>query len=231
MFTVGFREFKSLFSSIRSIVIIVVLFGVTIGSARLVRQFEAPLQELGLGNDAYAMGLMLLLILAAPLFVTSLSHNVVNKEMDTRTIRFLAAKTSRSNIILGKFIGSFLFWVVCIAVALLLIVPFPKSFSILNLVQSIIFVSYFIGLTLFLSTIIPKPSLSMFLGIIISIALPVLGLWSAGTDNLFIKAVGYVTPYFYYMQEESNNYYVYFVAFFPILFILLSIFIFRKRDL
>ncbi len=156
MFTVGFREFKSLFSSIRSIVIIVVLFGVTIGSARLVRQFEAPLQELGLGNDAYAMGLMLLLILAAPLFVTSLSHNVVNKEMDTRTIRFLAAKTSRSNIILGKFIGSFLFWVVCIAVALLLIVPFSKSFSILNLVQSIIFVSYFIGLTLFLSTLSPS---------------------------------------------------------------------------
>ncbi|WP_077603502.1 ABC transporter permease [Oceanobacillus sojae] len=231
MLTVGFREFKSLFSSIRSIVIIVVLFGVTIGSARLVRQFEAPLQELGLGNDAYAMGLMLLLILAAPLFVTSLSHNIVNKEMDTRTIRFLATKTSRSNIILGKFIGSFLFWAVCITVALLLIIPFSKSFSIVNLVQSIIFVSYFVGLTLFLSTIIPKPSLSMFLGIIISIALPVLGLWSAGTDNLFIKAVGYVTPYFYYMQEESNNYYAYFVAFFPILFILLSVFIFRKRDL
>lgn len=231
MFTVGFREFKSLFTSIRSILIIVVLFGVTIGTARLVRQFEAPLQELGLGNDAYAMGLMLLLILAAPLFVTSLSHNIVNKEMDTRTIRFLATKTSRSNIILGKFIGSFLFWVVCITVALILIIPFSKSFSIVNLIQSVIFVSYFISLTLFLSTIILKPSLSMFLGIIISITLPVLGLWSMETDNFFIKAIGYITPYFYYTQEKTYNYYTYFVAFFPILFILLSLSIFRKRDL
>ncbi|GIO21467.1 ABC transporter permease [Oceanobacillus sp. J11TS1] len=231
MFTVSFKEFKNLFTSIRSILMIVVLFGVTVGAASLVRQFEAPLQKLGLGDDAYAMGLMLLLILAAPLFVTSLSHNTINKEMDTRTIRFLATKTSRNNIILGKFIGSILFWGVCITVALLLIVPFSKSFSILNLVQSIIFVSYFIGLTLFLSTIISNPSLSMFLGIIISIALPVLGLWSTGTDNLFVKAIGYVTPYFYYMQEEAYDYYVYFVAVFPILFILLSLFIFRKRDL
>ncbi|WP_152657788.1 ABC transporter permease [Oceanobacillus sp. CFH 90083] len=231
MFTVGLREFRSLFTSIRSILIIAVLFGVTVGAARLVRQFEAPLQELGLGQDAYVMGLMLLLILAAPLFVTSLSHSIVNKEIDTRTIRFLATKTSRSNIILGKFIGSFLFWSVCITVALLLIIPFSKSFSVLNLIQAIIFVSYFIGLTLFLSTIISKPSLSMFLGIIISIALPVLGLWSTGTDNLFIKTLGYVTPYFYYMQEENDHYYTYFVAFFPILFIVLSLFIFRKRDL
>ncbi|GGP09084.1 ABC transporter permease [Oceanobacillus neutriphilus] len=231
MFTVGFREFKSLFTSIRSILIIVVLFGVTAGTAKLVRQFEAPLHELGLGNDAYAMGLMLLLILAASLFVTGLSHNIVNKEIDTRTIRFLATKTSRRNIIIGKFIGSFLFWAICITVALLLIIPFSKSFSMLTLVQSIIFVSYFIGLTLFLSTIIPKPSLSMFLGIIISIALPVLGLWSSGTDNLFVKVIGYVTPYFYYLQEEDSYYYSYFVVLFPILFILLSLVIFRKRDL
>lgn len=146
MFTVAFREFKSLFTSIRSILMIGFLFGVTVGAARLVRQFEAYLQELGLGRDAYVMGLMLLLILAAPLFVTSLSHNIVNKEMDTRTIRFLATKTSRRNIILGKFIGSFLFWAVCLTVALLLIIPFSKSFSILNLIRAIIFVSYFIGL-------------------------------------------------------------------------------------
>ncbi|MFD1412365.1 ABC transporter permease [Oceanobacillus jeddahense] len=231
MFTVAFREFKSLFTSIRSILMISVLFGVTVGAARLVRQFETYLQEAGLGQDAYVMGLMLLLILAGPLFVTSLSHNIVNKEIDTRTIRFLATKTSRNNIILGKFIGSFLFWTVCITVALLLVIPFSKSFSILNLIQSIILVSYFIGLTLFLSTVIPKPSLSMFLGIIISIVLPVLGLWSTGTDHLLVKAIGYVTPYFYYMQEEKSNYYAYFVAFFPILFILLSLFIFRKRDL
>ncbi|UUI41802.1 ABC transporter permease [Oceanobacillus oncorhynchi] len=231
MFTVAFREFKSLFTSIRSGLIIAVLFGVTVGAARLVRQFEAPLQDLGLGQDAYVMGLMLLLILAAPLFVTSLSHNIVNKEMDTRTIRFLATKTSRNHIILGKFIGSFLFWAVCLTVALLLIIPFSKSFSILNLIQAIIFVSYFIGLTLFLSTVIPKPSLSMFLGIIISVALPVLGLWSTGTDNLFVKAIGYITPYFYYIQEETHNYYAYFVVLFPVLFIVLSLFIFRKRDL
>ncbi|WP_066188698.1 ABC transporter permease [Gracilibacillus timonensis] len=229
MFTVGFREFKSLMTSIRSIVIISVLFGVTVGAASLVRQFEVQLQELGLGQDAYAMGLMLVLLLASPLFVTSLSHNAVNKEIDTRTIRFLATKTSRDQIILGKFIGNLLFWSVCISVALLLIVPFSKTFSFLDLIQSIIFVAYFIGWTLLLSTVISKPALTMFLGIILAIAFPVLGLWSTGTDKFYMEAIGYVTPYFYYTQEEA--YYSYFVVIFPILFMLFSLFIFRKRDL
>ncbi|WP_130859425.1 ABC transporter permease [Gracilibacillus phocaeensis] len=229
MFTVGFREFKSLMTSIRSIVIIAVLFGVTVGAASLVRQFEAQLQELGLGQDAYLMGLMLVLILVSPLFVTSLSHNAINKEIDTRTIRFLATKTSRDQIILGKFIGILLFWSVCIAVALLLIIPFSKTFSFLGLIQSIIFVAYFIGWSLLLSTVISKPALTMFLGIVLAIAFPVLGLWSTGTDKFYIEVIGYITPYFYYTQEET--YYSYFVVIFPILFMLFSLFIFRKRDL
>ncbi|GAB2554484.1 ABC transporter permease [Gracilibacillus alcaliphilus] len=230
MFTIAFREFRSLFTSIRSILIIIVLFGVTVGAARLVRQFEEQLQELGLGQDAYAMGLMLLLILASPLFVTSIAHNVVNKEIADRTIRFLATKTTRNRIIFGKFIGHFLFWSICLTVALLLIVPFSKSFAILDLLQAIIFVSYFIGWTLFLSTSITKPALTMFLGITLSIALPILGLWSTGTDNWFIKIVGYLTPYFYYTQGD-DSYYAYLVVIFPIIFILGSLLIFRKRDL
>jgi len=53
MFAITLREFKSLFQSIRAILIIVVLFGVTIGSAKLVSQFKGQLSDLGLGNNAY----------------------------------------------------------------------------------------------------------------------------------------------------------------------------------
>ncbi|WP_214745699.1 MULTISPECIES: ABC transporter permease subunit [unclassified Exiguobacterium] len=229
MFAITLREFKSLFQSIRAILIIVVLFGVTIGSAKLVSQFKEQLSDLGLGDNAYIIGLMLLLFLASPLFVTSISHSSVNKEIESKTIRFLATKTSRENIILGKFLGNVSFWVLCLTVALLLIVPFSKSFSIVDLIQSIIFVSYFIGLSLFLSTVVNSSAMTMFVGIFISIALPVIGMWSLISKNVIVDTLSYLTPYYYYTQE--NTAYTYLVLIHIAVFVIASLMIFKRRDL
>ncbi|MFQ3544470.1 ABC transporter permease subunit [Halobacillus rhizosphaerae] len=229
MFPICLREFKSLFKSIRSIIIIIVLFSVTIGAAKLISNFETQLRELGLGNDTYAAALMILLFIAGPLFVTSLANSVVNKEVTSRTIRFLATKTLRKDIILGKFLGHLLFWSICLVSAVLLMFPFSHTFYFSELVQFIVFVSYFIGLTVLLSTTMNSPSLTMFLGITISIALPILGLWSLATENIFVKGISYITPYFYYSQDQT--YFSYIVALFTCLFLLLSLLIFRKRDL
>lgn len=229
MFAITLREFKSLFQSIRAILIIVVLFGVTIGSAKLVSQFKEQLSDLGLGDNAYIIGLMLLLFLASPLFVTSISHSSVNKEIESKTIRFLATKTSRENIIFGKFLGNVSFWVLCLTVALLLIVPFSKSFSIVDLIQSIIFVSYFIGLSLFLSTVVNSSAMTMFVGIFISIALPVIGMWSLISKNVIVDTLSYLTPYYYYTQE--NTAYTYLVLIHIAVFVIASLMIFKRRDL
>ena len=229
MFAITLREFKSLFQSIRAILIIIVLFGVTIGSAKLVNQFKGQLSDLGLGNNAYIIGLMLLLFLAAPLFVTSISHSSVNKEIESKTIRFLATKTSRENIIFGKFLGNVSFWVLCLTVALLLIVPFSKSFPIVDLIQSIIFVSYFIGLSLFLSTVVNSSAMTMFVGIFISIALPVIGMWSLISKNVIVDTLSYLTPYYYYTQE--NTAYTYLVLIHIAVFVLTTLIIFKRRDL
>lgn len=229
MFTICLKEFNSLFKSIRSIIIICTVLGVTVGAAKLISTFEAQLEGFGLGDNAYAGGLLVLLFLAGPLFVTSLSHNIVNKEVDSRTIRFIATKTSRENVIVGKFMGIILFWSLCLFIALVLVIPFSKSFYFLELIQSIIFISYFVGFTLLLSTIINRPSMTMFIGIMIAVVLPVLGLWSIGSENLIITIISYITPYFYYSQEKT--FYTYFVAFFPLLFVVLSLLIMRKKDL
>lgn len=229
MLAITLREFKSLFQSIRAIIIIIVLFGVTVESAKLVSQFKRELSGLGLGDNAYVIGLMLLLFLAAPLFVTSISHSSVNKEMESKTIRFLATKTSRENIIFGKFLGNISFWVLCLSIALLLIVPFSKSFYFVDLIQSIVFVSYFIGLSLFLSTVVSNSSLTMFAGIVLSIALPVIGMWSLLSKNVAIDTISYLTPYFYY--THANTSYTYFVLIHTVVFVMLSLIIFKRRDL
>lgn len=229
MLAVCFREFKSLFKSIRSLIIIGVIFGVTLGAAKLVSSFQRQLQELGLGDSAYATGLLILILIASPLFVSTLTHSTINEEFKSRTIRFIATKTSRENIVIGKFLGNLFFWIVCLFVALLLIIPFSKAFHVPELMQSIVFVSYFVGLSLLLSTLIPKPGVTGFLGMAIAVVVPILGLWSIASENIFLKIYSYITPYYFFSQD--NDVYIYIVLIFPIIFLAISLFTIRKRDL
>jgi ABC-2 type transport system permease protein len=90
-------------------------------------------------------------------------------------------------------------------------------------------VSYFIGLTILLSTVISRPGITGFLGIVLSIAVTIIGLWSIGSKNLLLKIFSYITPYFFYSQDNEN--YTYLVLIFPILFLGLSLMILRRRDL
>jgi len=110
-----------------------------------------------------------------------------------------------------------------------LIVPFSKSFHFVDLIQSIIFVSYFIGLSLFLSTIVNSSAMTMFVGIFISIALPVIGMWSLISKNVIVDALSYLTPYYYYTQE--NTAYTYLVLIHIAVFVIASLMIFKRRDL
>lgn len=228
MTTICLREFKSLFKSVRSIIIIVFMMGVTLGSAKLLSNFSSELEEVGLDN-AYMAGLYILLLLVGPLFVTSLSHDVINRETHSRTMRFLVTKLSRDKIVIGKFLGVSLFWFVCILVSLILVIPFAKTFYYFEVIQSTIFITYFVALFLFFSTIISKPGLSMFLGIVLSILLPILGIWGmVSKDLIFLKIFSYITPYYYVGQDQS--FYVFFILILTFVFLFASIKMIRKRD-
>lgn len=229
MLAVAYREFKNLIKSVKSLIVIAIIFGITVGFASLIRFFQEQFQELNLGTNEYATGVLILILLASPLFIFTLSHNIINEELKSRTIRFIATKTSRNQIVLGKFLGVLLFWIVCLTAAFLLIIPYSKAFHFLELLQTIIFVSYYIGLNILFSISISKPGVTAFLGMILSIAIPIIGVWSIGSEKVFLKIYSYITPYFYYSQ--TNDSYIYIVVIFPILFLVLSIILIRKRDL
>lgn len=230
MLTICLHEFKNLFKSIRSIIIIFLMLSVTLGAASLLERFQQEIQELGMGG-VYIIGLFALLMIAGPLFVVSLSHDIINKEIHSRTIRFLVTKVSREKIILGKFFGVFLFWFSCLTISVLLLIPFSKTFYYMELLDLIIFISYFIALVLFLSTVITKPGLTMFIGIVLSLILPILGVWSILTpDNLVLKIVNLATPYYYLSEEGSWLVYV-MLPLLTVFLVVASLFILKRRDL
>ncbi|GGI37043.1 MULTISPECIES: ABC transporter permease [Staphylococcus] len=230
MLSIARKEFVSLFKSIKSILIVLIMIAISLGIAKILSLFGSQLSsEIGIHKTPYQLALMLTVILTSPLFAFTLSHNIINEEVKNRTMRFLATKTTRNNILFGKFLGALLFWITCLLITTLLLIIYSHEFYFLELMQSIAFVSYFLGMATLLSVFIDNTMLTNFLGIALSIILTVLGLWSTETNRIWLKLLKYIMPYFYYCSENRAVPFV--ILIFTIIFLIISLYIFRKRDL
>ncbi len=204
MIAIGKKEFIDMFKNIKSIIIIALLLITSYFSAKyssiLGTVISLTEQEM---TDAYTVGLVFLLVFFGQLFVTSLSHDTINKESHERTMRFLVTRTSRLQILFGKFSGVWLFWFSCTFISFLLISIYSSQFHLLIFSQAIALLTFQIALTTFLSVTIPKPSITMFLGVLIGLLSPILGFWFVLTNNVWISWLKFASPY-YYLTE--NNY-------------------------
>ncbi len=147
------------------------------------------------------MALLALLLFFGQLFVMGLSHDSLNRESHERTMRFLVTRTSRTSIIFGKFFGIALFWLICLDCLILLISIFAKQFDVFIFSQTMSLLTYQIALTILLSVLIPKPGFTMFLGIVVGLAFPILG-YGFVYINVWVSWVKFITP-FYYLERET----------------------------
>lgn len=228
MLSISKYEYLQLLKSIKSILVILFLLGVTYGGIQLTEQFKGLLTDVPADMDTmYAVGISFAVLSFGPLFVFSLSHDVFNREISGRMMRFLVTKTKRTNIVLGKFIGISMFWLSIIVVAFGLIFLFTQSFDVKVFFETLSVVTVFIGIALMLSLLVTKPMLSMFLGVIIGIVYPAISVWSIFSDSWYIKWFRFFSPY-YYIYEES---YLFLVNFgLSALLVIVSIFLFNRRD-
>lgn len=228
MYVIVKREFFNMFKSIKSILIICVLLLTAYYSAKfsnvLTNMIEFTPKEM---KHIHTLGLLTILFLFGQLFVMGLSHDCMNRETHERTMRFLVSRTSRSSILYGKFFGIALFWFVCVAISFLIISIFAKQFDFFIFSQTMSLLLYQIALTLLLSVLIPKPGITMFLGIMIGLAFPVFGLWVSFTTNEWISWLKFIMP-FYYLEREDFSLFV--IIIFSGLMLLIANLIFKRRD-
>lgn len=203
MYVIGKREFISLFKGIKSIIIIVILSVTSYYSAKFANLImtgtELSAKE---AVNIHTVGLLTLILLFGQLFVMGLSHDSINRETHERTIRFLVTRTSRTSIILGKFFGVWLFWLICLTISFLLTSIFAQKINVFIFSQTMSLLTYQIALTILLSVLIPKPGITMFLGIIVGLAFPILGLWVSFTSNPWVNWMKFITPYYYLSRED-----------------------------
>lgn len=176
MYAIGKREFLNLFKGIKSILVVSILFTVSYYSAKFSNLLisAAQLSEREAAN-IHTAGLLLMILVFGLLFVMGLSHDIMNRETLERTIRFLVTRTSRSKIIMGKFLGTWMFWFVCLVISFLLISIYSHKIDFLTFFQTVILITYQISLTILLSIIISKPGMTMFLSIVFGLIFPIFG--------------------------------------------------------
>src|SRR5690625_5191418 len=116
MLAISKREFIQSFKGIKSIIIIAIFLATAYYSARfsdwlLSMNLDFTSQEMEL---IHTFAISALIMFFGMMFAMGLSHDAINREMHERTIRFLVTRTSRTSIIIGKFLGITLFWFVCL---------------------------------------------------------------------------------------------------------------------
>ncbi|MEW4327470.1 ABC transporter permease subunit [Rossellomorea marisflavi] len=227
MFAIAKREFFQLFKGFKSIAIILMLLVPTYYFAKFSSMFESALELTPDEADmAHSAGLLVVMIVFGQLFVMGLSHDTMNREMHERTMRFLLTRTSRRSIVAGKFLGILAFWFACITVSHVIIAIFSHRFDAFTFFQLMGLIACQVAFTVFLSTVVPVPALTMFMSIIAGILLPILGYWLAYTSNPWFSWMKYVDPNYYLVREDYTFLLMYLDAF---ILLLLSYVFFRRR--
>lgn len=229
MRAVCLNEFISLFKSIKSMIVIIIMFWVSYKTAGLIEQAPADfVRELDLGSDANAIGTAVIVFALGFLFIAGLSHDMINREVHARTVRFLVTKTSRIKIILGKFLGVWLFWFFCMLVSYTLGMIVSKEFLWMSYADSMAFLTAAISLNLLFSIVISRPAMSMFFGIVFALVFPAVSLWAVYSENGMITWFKYVTPYYYSVLGGS---FIFINFVYAAIVLCGAIVLFKRRDL
>lgn len=226
MWAICQHEFFRLFKSIKSLITVAFIVGISYLVSDFVNQMASFLPQKELA-EGHALGIYALILLLGPLFVFSLSHDVMNRELAGRTIRFLVTRTSRTQIILGKFLGVVFFWLTCMIITFGVVLATVHTFDAKTFYLCITLLIYSISLALLLSLVIPRPSYTMFIGIVIALLLPGLGLWSTFSSHAAAPWIAYLTPIKFI---EKNGAWTGFIWLYSAAFLLGSMLLFKRRD-
>lgn len=228
MFTISKKEFSNLFTSVMSLLIIALLLITSYYSAKfsdlLAATAELTASE---AENVHTAGLLFLLVGFGQLFVMGLSHDTINRELHERTMRFLVTRTSRISVVLGKYLGIWLFWFVCVLISFLVISIFALKIDLFIFSQTISLLTFQIALTVFLSVLVPKPAYTMFLGVVAGLAIPLLGIWVVFSNNHWIAWLKYISPYYYLFNDDYSFLVIFGLA---AVVLLAALLLFRRRE-
>jgi len=198
------REFWDSFKSIRSILILIFFTFISYKSAKFWDnnpQLVKSVLSGEKGESIYTSVIILLILLFGFLLAFAISHDTMSSEMELKTIRLLVTKTSKFNIVAGKMLGSFLFWVLTLSISFVIISCFAGAFFFQDYLRLVALLLYIVCFVLFVSSLIPRAKVTMFIGIFLGILLPVLNLFSIALNKWYLIPFKFLLPFYYLVHS------------------------------
>lgn len=199
------REFIDVVKSIRSILILLFITFTAYQAASFLNNNLGMFRELLLEgvteSELYTLSVSFIVIAFGFLFGFTISHQAINKEMELKTIRLIVTKRSMKEIMIGKMLGHFAFWLLTITLSYLLIFMVTKSWSIHNYLSSVMIMFYVVNAAFLLSTLVKKSLATMFLGMFLGVVIPIIGMLSTASDKWYFLPFKYLLPFYYTDQH------------------------------
>ncbi|SDC79674.1 ABC transporter permease [Marinilactibacillus psychrotolerans] len=223
MISVALEELKRILKSIRTIIIILIFVLFSYGMSSTLSNVAGSS-----GDDITAAysSIRLLVFILGYLFVSILSNNCINTEIETGSIKFVLAKINRPQFIVGKFIGIFLFWFICISTSVTVILFLTNQVDLSIFFMLICVVTYYISLCILLSVLVSRSSMTNFIGLIIGIMFPITGLWVTLSDKWY-SSFKYLFPYEYILK---GGYLIVVPVLISIIYLSIAVFSFSRKE-
>jgi len=221
---------EQLFSSLKSVKSIVLILLLSLISYAVANNFtQLPLLASGTNTLSVSDIIFALLSVLGVFFTLQMFGGNLTREIETQSIRYVLPYVKRYEIILAKIIAYQLFWLIILAISLLIlsISRHEFFFPVTDLISMFGFFLYINAIALLTSVVVKKEKSSTFIGIVISILIVFIGIWSILSHNIMLKALSWLLPYRY--MTFNWDIIVLFVLSF--ILIIASIVIFNKKEL
>lgn len=196
------KEYFGFIRGIKSMFLVAFITFVSIWAARFTSNNSFFQSEVGGSENSALAGLSFILVILGALFVYILSHDIVNRDIELQRIRLLITKTSRKNIIIGKFLSIWFFWLSVTLVSFVAISILTNTFLIKELVLLWLFLAFHSSVSVMISSLIVNHSFTVIISLFLGLAMPVAGIWSAFNTSNAAQILRYGLPY--YPLIESN---------------------------
>ncbi|MFL2142041.1 MULTISPECIES: ABC transporter permease [Ruoffia] len=222
MIPVALEELKHILKSIRTIVIILIFVLFSYGMSSTLSNITSTGDSIA---AAYS-SIRLLVFILGYMFVSTVSNSCINREIETGSIKFVLSKINKQQFIIGKFIGIFLFWFICIGTSFTVIsfLTNQVDLSILFMLMSV--VTYYISLCVLLSVLVSKSSTTNFIGLIMGIFFPIVGLWVT-LSNEWYNFFMYFFPYEYILKD---GYFIVVPVLISIIYLSIAVVSFSRKE-
>lgn len=191
------EQLSTSLKSIKSVILIILLSLISYAVAE--NSDKVPLISSDTNSISVSTIIFSLLSVLGVFFTMQIFGGNLTREIESESIRYILPYVPRWKIIISKITSYQLYWMIILIIPLVIVSIFKHKlfFPLTGLISMFAFFLYINSVALLTSVIVQKEKSSTFIGIVISIAVVFIGLWSIISNNIILKIISWFLPYRY----------------------------------